>query len=182
MSNGLVAQWHRRIAGRGLVGAVLLSVPVAVAAALGFSGAFNDFGSGLRAIGSIGGESQQPAQSRPLSRVVVTPTAGSASASAAGGGADTGGGVGGALGGGGSSSGGGGGGSSGDFGGGGSAGGGGTGGGGVGDSGGGIDTGGGGGLPSVPGVDLPVGDDTGGAGSVVDGVSDTVNGLLPGRN
>lgn len=39
MRQGLIAKWLRGIAGRGLVGALLLTVPVLVAATIGFGGA-----------------------------------------------------------------------------------------------------------------------------------------------
>lgn len=39
MRHGLIAQWSRGIAGRGLAGAMLLTVPVLVAATIGFGGA-----------------------------------------------------------------------------------------------------------------------------------------------
>jgi hypothetical protein len=173
MSNGLLAQWRRRIAGRGIAGALLLSVPVAVAAALGFSGAFSEFGSGLRAIGSIGGDSPDTEGPAPLNRVVITPAAGGAGTSDGGGAVDAGGAPGGGFGGGGSGGSGGGG-----------TGGGGTGGGGTGGGTGGGDGigGGGGAIPGTPSVDLPVDDAPGGSGSILDGVNDTVNGLLDGRN
>ena len=40
MGNGLLAHWRFGFARRGLMGALLLAVPVAMAAALGFSGGF----------------------------------------------------------------------------------------------------------------------------------------------
>lgn len=167
MGNGLVAQWRRRIVGRGLAGALLLSLPVAVAAALGFSGAFSDFGSGLRAIGSVGGDSPDATQTSPLNQVVVPPSgaaAGPAGAGAAGG-AEGGGDAGSFVGGGDDGSSGGVGGGSG---------------GGSGGTGGGVGAG-SGTIPQAPSVDLPATDDPGGTGSLVDGVGDTVNGLLPGQ-
>jgi len=39
MRQGLIAEWSRGIAGRGLIGAALLTVPVMVAATIGFGGA-----------------------------------------------------------------------------------------------------------------------------------------------
>lgn len=41
MGNGLLAQWRAGIARRGLAGAVLLAVPVVVAATIGLSGGFS---------------------------------------------------------------------------------------------------------------------------------------------
>jgi hypothetical protein len=38
MRQGLIAQWHRGIVARGLVGACLLMIPVLVAATIGFGG------------------------------------------------------------------------------------------------------------------------------------------------
>jgi hypothetical protein len=38
MRQGLIAQWHRGIAARGLVGAMLLMIPVLVGATIGFGG------------------------------------------------------------------------------------------------------------------------------------------------
>ena len=72
MSNGLLAQWNRRIAGRGLVGAALLAVPVAVAAALSFSGGFSGLPGGLSALtsGPEAGAGAVPG-TRSLNRVLV---------------------------------------------------------------------------------------------------------------
>jgi hypothetical protein len=47
MSKGLLAHWRRGILGRGLTGALLLAVPVAVAAVIGFSGGFGSVTGGL---------------------------------------------------------------------------------------------------------------------------------------
>ena len=38
MSNDLLAQWHRRLAGRGAAATALLIVPIAMAAVIGFNG------------------------------------------------------------------------------------------------------------------------------------------------
>jgi hypothetical protein len=50
MRKGILAQWRRGILARGLVGACLLAVPVAVAAAIGFSNSFSGITGGLSAI------------------------------------------------------------------------------------------------------------------------------------
>ena len=50
MGNGLLAQWQRRVVARGLVGAVFLAIPVAVAAAIGFGGSLSGVAGGLSAI------------------------------------------------------------------------------------------------------------------------------------
>lgn len=47
MSKGLLAHWRRGILGRGLTGALLLAVPVATAAVIGFSGGFGSVTGGL---------------------------------------------------------------------------------------------------------------------------------------
>ena len=50
MGNGLLAQWRRRVVARGLVGAVLLAIPVAVAAVIGFGSSLSGVAGGLSAI------------------------------------------------------------------------------------------------------------------------------------
>ena len=50
MGKGLLAQWRRGVAGRGLAGAALLAIPVAVAATLGFSVGFSGLNDSLSAI------------------------------------------------------------------------------------------------------------------------------------
>jgi hypothetical protein len=50
MGNGLLAQWQRRVVARGLVGAFLLAIPVAVAAAIGFGSSLSGVAGGLSAI------------------------------------------------------------------------------------------------------------------------------------
>jgi hypothetical protein len=54
MGNGLVAWWRRRIASRGLVGAAVCVVPVAVIGLIGFgfTGGFGGIVNGLAAVGS----------------------------------------------------------------------------------------------------------------------------------
>ena len=61
MGNGLIASWRRRIVARGIAGAVLLAVPVAVAAAIGFGMSFSRVAGGLSAVTS--GPSVVPASS-----------------------------------------------------------------------------------------------------------------------
>ena len=50
MGNGLLAQWQRRVVARGLVGAIFLAIPVAVAAAIGFGGSLSGVAGGVSAI------------------------------------------------------------------------------------------------------------------------------------
>jgi hypothetical protein len=50
MRKGILAQWRRGILARGLAGACLLAVPVAVAAAIGFGNGFSGITGGLSAI------------------------------------------------------------------------------------------------------------------------------------
>lgn len=155
MSNGLLAQWNRRIAGRGLVGAALLAVPVAVAAALSFSGGFSGLPGGLSALTSgpeAGAGASPGAQS--LNRVLVAfsgapaPTTGGTGGTGGGGSPGGGGGAGDVgVGGNGGSPGGGGGGT------------------------------GGGTIPNPPAVNLPA-DDPGGVGSLVEGVQGSVTDLV----
>ena len=47
MGNGLLAEWQRGIIGRGVVAALLLALPVGVAAAVGFSPSASGLGEGL---------------------------------------------------------------------------------------------------------------------------------------
>lgn len=54
MRQGLIAQWHRGVALRGLIGALLLMVPVLVAATIGFGG---DVSGGLSSLASGPSES-----------------------------------------------------------------------------------------------------------------------------
>jgi hypothetical protein len=50
MRKGILAQWRRGILARGLAGACLLAVPVAVAAAIGFGNSLSGITGGLSAI------------------------------------------------------------------------------------------------------------------------------------
>jgi hypothetical protein len=49
MGRGLLAWWRRRIVARGLAGVALLSVPVAVAALIGFGTSLSGVAGGLSA-------------------------------------------------------------------------------------------------------------------------------------
>jgi hypothetical protein len=168
MSNGMLAQWRRGIVARGLAGAALLAVPVGVAAAIGFGTSLSGLTTGLSAIASGPGESsaqtsattRSTALNRALIALAGTPT--TTGAGGTGGGGTGGGGSGGGVGNGG----------------------------GGGGSGGGAPTStgtqgtGGGSTPGDPPVNPPVVDVEGGGGDangLVQGVSDTVNGLLPGQ-
>jgi hypothetical protein len=50
MGKGLLAWWRRRIVARGLAGAALFAVPVAVAAAIGFGSSISGVAGGLTAV------------------------------------------------------------------------------------------------------------------------------------
>ena len=50
MPKGLLAEWRRRMVSRGLAAALLLAVPVGVAAAIGFEGSIGGLGEGLDAL------------------------------------------------------------------------------------------------------------------------------------
>ena len=52
MGKGLLSSWRRRIVARGIAGAVLLAVPVAVAAAIGFGTSLSGVAGGLSAVTS----------------------------------------------------------------------------------------------------------------------------------
>ncbi len=52
MGRGLLSWWRRRIVARGLAGAVLFAVPVAVAAAIGFGTSISGVAGGLSAVTS----------------------------------------------------------------------------------------------------------------------------------
>jgi hypothetical protein len=179
MGNGLLAWWRRRIAARGMAGAALLAVPVAVAAAIGFGTSISGVAGGLSSVTSGPDAAPASAQTSPskLNHAVVAlarepaPTNGPGSAgNGAGGGAIGGGstnstpagtGVGTGSGSGSNSGGGGGGGGSSLLGGGGSE----------------IS------APNAPNLGLPGG---GGVNNTVDGVtngaSNTVNGATNGAN
>src|SRR5262245_22068825 len=63
MSNGLLAEWRRGIVARGLAGAALLAVPVAVAAAIGFGTSLSGVTGGLSALAN--GPDTTPAAQSP---------------------------------------------------------------------------------------------------------------------
>jgi hypothetical protein len=73
MGKGLLAWWRRRIVARGLAGAALFAVPVAVAALIGFGGGFSGVSSGLSSF--TNGPDAVPAAARTgpnkLNRAVV---------------------------------------------------------------------------------------------------------------
>jgi len=52
MGTGLLSWWRRRVAARGLAGAALFAVPVAVAAAIGFGTSISGVAGGLAAVTS----------------------------------------------------------------------------------------------------------------------------------
>src|SRR3954447_24912474 len=52
MGKGLLAWWRRRIVARGLAGAALFAVPVAVAALIGFGTGFSGVAGGLSSVTS----------------------------------------------------------------------------------------------------------------------------------
>jgi fibronectin-binding autotransporter adhesin len=170
MRKGMLAQWRRGLLARGLAGAALLAVPVAVAAAIGFGNSFSGLAGGLSALASgPDNPAPPPAGARPsgLSRALVAlagePAAGGGGSGTGGGGSETesggGGGLDGSNGGSGGST---------------------T------DGTSGSTTG---GATDVPGVDVPItgdgggaGDPTGGAGGsadgIISGVTDAVGGLV----
>jgi hypothetical protein len=170
---GILAQWRRGMLARGLAAALLLAVPVTVAAAIGFGNSFSGIGGGLSAIANgpatTSTTTTTAASPRRLDDAVVAlagprPGGGAGGGSGVGGGADGRGDLGGGNTGGGGS------------------GGGGSGGGGS--SGGGSST-----QPSgggdVPGVTLPSGGgESGGSGDpvvgVITGLNDTSSLLLGG--
>jgi hypothetical protein len=63
MGKGLLPWWRRRIAARGLAGAALFAVPVAVAAAIGFGTSISGLAGGLSAVTS--GPGAVPASAQP---------------------------------------------------------------------------------------------------------------------
>ena len=163
MGKGLLAWWRRRIVARGLAGAALFAVPVAVAALIGFGTGFSGVAGGLSSV--TNGPDAVPAASQTgptkLNRAVVALTSRQASANgstpAGSGGASTGGSTGTNTGTSGGSGGSGGGGSS---------------------------------TPSVPTIDtpnapnvsLPGGGSGGATGGATDAVNGTVNNVLGGVN
>lgn len=72
MRKGLLAWWRRRIVARGLAGAALFAVPVAVAAAIGFGTSLSGVAGGLSAVTS-GPDATPAAQTTPttLNHAVV---------------------------------------------------------------------------------------------------------------
>jgi hypothetical protein len=176
MRKGLLAEWRRRIVTRGLAGAALFAVPVAVAAAIGFGSSLSGVAGGLSSIAngpnqtSNRGQAGQARLTRAVVALGATPAGGGTTG---GGGANGGGSQGGGKG------------ITGSPGSGvGSTPTGGTTGGGGGDGGG--DTG-SSGSPNAPGVvDIPAvpapdpGSGTGAINNIVNGVNSTVNGLIGG--
>jgi hypothetical protein len=73
MGKGLLAWWRRRIVARGLAGAALFGVPVAVAALIGFGGGFAGVSSGLSSVTNGPDAVPAAAQTGPtkLNRAVV---------------------------------------------------------------------------------------------------------------
>jgi hypothetical protein len=65
MGKGLLPWWRRRIAARGLAGAALFAVPVAVAAAIGFGTSISGLAGGLSAVTSGPGAVPASAQTSP---------------------------------------------------------------------------------------------------------------------
>jgi hypothetical protein len=74
MGKGLLAWWRRRIVARGVAGAVLLAVPVAVAALIGFGTSLSGVAGGLSSVTSGPDASAVSAPKRPssLSQAVVS--------------------------------------------------------------------------------------------------------------
>src|SRR6266498_1367557 len=73
MGKGLLGWWRRRIVARGLAGAALFAVPVAVAALIGFGTGFSGVAGGLSSV--TNGPEAVPASAqtgpRSLNRAVV---------------------------------------------------------------------------------------------------------------
>jgi hypothetical protein len=153
----MLAQWRRGILARGLAGAALLAVPVAVAAAIGFGNSFSGLAGGLSALAS-GPDNPAPAAAgaapRGLNRAVTAlagPPAPSGGAGGGdGGGGNTGGGQGGTTAPGGATS----------------------------PSGTGNGTSGGGGGSQVPSVEVPPVGGSGGGGDATGGAGGTANGII----
>lgn len=153
MSNGLLAEWRRGIVARGVAGAALLAVPVAVAAFIGFGSSLSGVVGGLTEI-ATGPDRTPAAQVGPgaltPAQVALTTAPGGAGAGGRNGGGNGGrGGVGG----------------------------GGT---GVGGSSGGGGSNSGSPAGNTPPVNPPSVNDTG-VGSTVNGITDSVSGLLGGH-
>ena len=100
MGKGLLSSWRRRIVARGIAGAVLLAVPVAVAAAIGFGTSLSGVAGGLSAVtsGPSAVTASQPTRAnKNLNHAVLALASrsvppGSVSAGGEGGGGSTGGG------------------------------------------------------------------------------------------
>jgi hypothetical protein len=159
MGKGLLAWWRRRIVARGLAGAVLFAVPVAVAALIGFGASLSGVAGGLSAVAN--GPDAIPAAQTTTPNQLNNAVTGLASKAAPGSAGvntvstnDLGGGTSGTgtVSGTGSNQGGG--------------------------------SGGGGGqtisAPSAPNVNIPGGDGGSGAGSAVNGAVNNVNGVIGG--
>ena len=73
MGKGLLASWRRRIVARGLAGAALFAVPVAVAALIGFGSGFAGVAGGLSSVTNGPAAVPASAQTGPtrLNRAVV---------------------------------------------------------------------------------------------------------------
>jgi hypothetical protein len=73
MGKGLLAWWRRRIVARGLAGATLFAVPVAVAALIGFGTGFSGVAGGLSSVTNGPDAAPASAQTGPrrLNRAVV---------------------------------------------------------------------------------------------------------------
>ncbi len=73
MGKGLLAWWRRRIVARGLAGAALFAVPVAVAALIGFGSGFAGVAGGLSSVTNGPDSTPVSAQTGParLNRAVV---------------------------------------------------------------------------------------------------------------
>ena len=98
MGNGMLAQWRRGMVARGLATATLLAVPVAVAAAIGFEGSLGGLYDGLDAVvsGPETSQSQPAATTSDATPAALAGPAAAAGAPARGGGGNGGGGTGGA--------------------------------------------------------------------------------------
>src|SRR5512133_4177778 len=73
MGTGLLSWWRRRVAARGLAGAALFAVPVAVAAAIGFGTSLSGVAGGLSAVtsGPNAVPASAPTRARSLNHAVV---------------------------------------------------------------------------------------------------------------
>ena len=82
MGKGLLAWWRRRILARGVAGAALLAIPVAVAAAIGFGTSLSGVAGGLSAVTSGPGVVPASAQTSTNLNHAVVALAGKSSGSA----------------------------------------------------------------------------------------------------